>query len=85
MAGTPAKSAAAAGAVTFDFSYLTIFTLSYFGLNTCVCTKFISRPLSLITNAESCVLAMSKVIYFLSNALFIYYATKSFSGFKYLI
>lgn len=73
------------GSVTFDVIGTVIFTVSYFGLKTCVYTKLISKPLSLITNAESCVLAISKVIYFLSNPLFIYYATKSFSGFKYLI
>ena len=73
------------GRATADVSGTAIFTLSYFGLNTCVCTKFISKPLSLITNAESYVPEISKVIYFLSNALFIYWATKSFSGFKYLI
>lgn len=70
---------------TADVSGTVIFTLSYFGLNTCVCTKFISKPLSLITNAESCVPEISKVIYFLSKALLIYWTTKSFSGFKYLI
>lgn len=71
--------------VTLDSIGTVIFTVSYFGLKTCVYTKLISNPESLITNAESYVPEISKVIYFFSNALFIYWATKSFSGFKYLI
>lgn len=73
------------GVATFDVIGTVILTVSYFGLKTCVYTKLISRPLSLITKAASYVLEISKVIYFLSKALFIYYATVSFSGFKYLI